>query len=217
MKRAAIAGAILSIVIISISTGSQAELSTKHLDSDAEMLEYLSDTLYVAEGRIGDRGGAATFELDLGFDTGAPYATAQYDWESGKVEPFELIYNSTTGEVEYSLGGITLHYTTPYFDFDQIFIRTRAVNEGTTVTVSDILLDCESVNDQSSASSGDGLDILWILGAELNDGFTLSGNAVLEWAGDPPTQSRLAFQIKVGKLGLIGVEDSSWGSIKAAR
>jgi hypothetical protein len=108
---------------------------------------------------------------------------------------------------------VTLTYTTPWFDFDQVFVRTRAVNEGSSVTVSDIVIDGESVMDQSQAT-GNGLDNLWIQGAILNDGFTLTGNAVLTWTGAAPTQSRLAFQIKVGKLGIVSTEESSWGRIK---
>jgi len=71
-----------------------------------------------------------------------------------------------------------------------------------------------SVGDVSSAV-GPGLDILWISGAALSDGFTLTGTATLAWTGTPPTQSRLAFQIKVAKLAVVGTEDESWGGIKA--
>jgi hypothetical protein len=188
-------------------------ISTSHIPTDAELVSMLSDTMFVAEGRIGDRGGAATFELDVGQDTGAPGTTAQYDWQSGVVEPFTVSFDAGTGLVTFMLGGQTLYYTTPWFDFDSVFIRTRAVNEGTSVTISDIVIDGETVMDQSHAV-GTGLDILWIKGAILNDGFTLTGNAVLTWTGTPPTQSRLAFQVKVGELGIVSTEESSWSRIK---
>lgn len=188
-------------------------ITTSHIPSDAELVAMLSDTMFVSEGRIGDLGGAATFELDLGQDTGAPFVTAQYDWQSGVTEPFSISYDAGTSMVTFILGGVTLTYTTPWFDFDQVFVRTRAVNEGSSVTVSDIVIDGESVMDQSQAT-GNGLDNLWIQGAILNDGFTLTGNAVLTWTGAAPTQSRLAFQIKVGKLGIVSTEESSWGRIK---
>lgn len=214
MKSFAIAATLLSSIIFTVPAPAHAQITTEHLDTDAEMLEYLSDTMFVAEGRIGDLAGAATFELDLGGDTGAPAETAQYGWVSGSAETFYLTYDAGTGVVAFSLGGVDLSYTTPYFDFDQIFVRTRAVDEGTSVQVGSLVIDGSPVGDLSSAAGADGLDILWIKGASLNDGFAMSGVAVLSWTGDPPSHSRLAFQVKIGKLGLVGIESGTWGGIK---
>jgi hypothetical protein len=204
---------VAAVIALSIPAAVCAAITTSHIPTDAELVAMLSDTMFVAEGRIGDLGGAATFELDLGQDTGAPFVTAQYAWQSGVVEPFSITYDAGTSLVTFTLGGVTLEYHTPWFDFDQVFVRTRAVNTGSSVTVSDIVIDGESVMDQSQAV-GNGLDNLWIQGAILNDGFTLTGNAVLSWTGTAPTQSRLAFQVKVGKLGIVSTEESSWGRVK---
>jgi hypothetical protein len=203
----------LTAALIVLPVQVTAEITTEHIATDAEMLEYLSDTMFVSEGRIGDRGGAATFELDLGQDTGHPATTAQYAWQSGVAEPFTLAYNNLTGQVTFSLGGINLYYTTPYFDFDQVFVRTRATEAGTSILVDELVIDGETVADQSSAV-GSGLDILWIKGASLNNGFVLTGVATLVWTGAPPTQSRLAFQIKIGKAAIVAIEESTWGRIK---
>lgn len=188
--------------------------TTSHIATDAELVAMLSDSMFVAEGRIGDRGGAATFELDLGHSTSAPATTAQYPWISGQAEPFSLVYNSGTGVVTFSLGGRTLTYLTQRFQFGDMFVRTRATVAGTSVVVSDLVLEGSPVGDISSAA-GVGLDILWISGAALADGFTLTGTAVLTWSATPPTQSNLAFQIKVAELGIVGAEESTWGGIKA--
>ncbi len=204
---------VAAAIALSIPALASGEITTSHIASDAELVAMLSDTMFVSEGRIGDLGGAATFELDLGQDTGAPFVSAQYAWQSGVVEPFMITYDAGTSLVTFTLGGVTLNYNTPWFDFDQVFVRTRAVNEGSSVMVSDIVIDGESVMDQSQAV-GNGLDNLWIQGAMLNDGFTLTGNAVLSWTGAAPTQSRLAFQVKVGKLGIVSTEESSWSEIK---
>ncbi|RJR28064.1 MAG: hypothetical protein C4574_05360 [Candidatus Latescibacterota bacterium] len=189
-------------------------ISVQHLATDAELSALVSDTIFVAEGRIGDRGGAATFELDLGQSTSAPAVTRQYDWLNGVVEPFSLVYDNVSGNVTFSLGGQSLVYHTPFIQFGDIFVRTRAVYAGTSVVVSDLALDGQNVGASSSAT-GPGLDILWISGGQLSDGFTLTGNAVFSWTGTPPGQSNLAFQIKVAKLAVIGVEDGTWGVIKA--
>jgi len=216
MRLANVLLAVSMIACLLLPLGVSAQLTTMHFATDAELLEYLSDTMFVSEGRIGDRGGAATFELDLGADTGAPATQAQYDWISAQLEPFTLSYDNMTQLVTFSLGGETLYYTTPYFDFEVIFVRTRAVNIDTWVDVYDMTLDGLPVMDSSNAAgSGSGLDILLIYGANLNDGFTLNGTAVLTWIGTPPTQSRLAFQIKVAKLGKTSTEEKSWGAIKS--
>lgn len=201
------AAALLAAAVVT------AAITTQHIATDAELVAMLSDTMFVCEGRIGDRGGMATFELNVGPDTGDPASTANYDWHNGVPEPFTIAYDNVTSEVSFSLGGVTLYYTTPYFDFDQVFIRTRAVETGSWVLVDDLVIDGEAVDDASYAV-GNGLDILWIRGTSLNYGFVLSGTATLAWTGTAPTQSRLAFQVKVGKLGVVSSEESSWGRIK---
>lgn len=178
---------LLAALFIIFSFSARADLVTMHFATDAEMLEFLSDTLLIGEGRIGDLGGAATFELDLGSDTGSPAQTAQYDWQSGAAEPFTLTYESSTGLVTFSLGGETLNYCTPYFDFNEIFVRTRAVDDNSCVTVIDLVVDGEVVGDFSGAAGPGGLDILFIWGAHLSDGFVIEGVATLTWIGDPPT------------------------------
>jgi hypothetical protein len=204
---------IAFLLSLLVCTGASA-LTVQHISTDAELLTLISDTIFVVEGRIGDRGGAATFELDLGQSTAAPAVTRQYNWQSGVIEPFSLVYDDATGNITFSLGGQTLVYHTPFIQFGDIFVRTQAVYAGTSIAVSDLTLDAESVGDISSAT-GPGLDILWISGGVLMDGFTLTGNATLAWTGTAPSQSNLAFQIKVAKLALIGVEDGTWGGIKA--
>lgn len=204
----------VSLIILFTFSAVEAEIVTEHVATDAEMLGYISDTLFVAEGRIGDLGGYATFELDVGSDTGAPSQTENYAWQNGMIEPFTVSYDPLSSIVTFSLGGKTLSFTTPYFDFDQIFVRTRAVNAGSSVEIKDIVLNGSSINDLSYADGNTGLDILWIKGADLNGGFIFQANAVLSWEGTAPTQSRLAFQVKVGKLGIVAGEDFSWGAIK---
>jgi hypothetical protein len=211
--RSAIASLMAFGLVLLLSAGAFA-FTVSHLAADADLLALVSDTIFVAEGRIGDLGGAATFELDLGQSTAAPYATAQYPWTSGTIEPFTLSYDSGTGLVTFTLGGKTLTYTTPFPMFGDVFIRTRAVEADRSVIVQDLVLNGESVGGVSNAV-GPGLDILWISGAALSNGFSLTGTATLAWTGAPPTQSRLAFQIKVAKLAVVGTDDESWGGMKA--
>jgi hypothetical protein len=198
MKSAIASLAAFGLVLL-LSSGAFA-FTVSHIASDVELLGLVSDTIFVAEGRIGDLGGAATFELDLGQSTAAPSTTAQYPWTSGTVEPFTLAYNAGTGLITFTLGGKVLTYMTPFPMFGDIFVRTRAVDAERSVVVGDLVLNGQS---------------LWISGASLSNGFILTGTATLAWTGAPPTQSRLAFQIKVAKLAVVGTDDESWGGIKA--
>lgn len=198
------------------ATGAAGQLVLQHLDNDQDLVVALTDTLFVAEGRGGDGAGSATFELDLGPDTGAPAATAQHAWQNGAPEPFSLAYDAGSGLITFSLGGHVLHYTTPHDQFGDMFIRTRAVNDGSSIVVNDLQLDGQPLGDQSAAAApGAGLDILWIAGAELWAGFELTGTATLAWTDALPAQSRLAFQVKVAHLGAVPADGATWGGIKA--
>jgi hypothetical protein len=203
---------ILPFVTPVVASG---QLVTGHLTSDSELIGLVSDTLFVAEGRIGDLGGAATFELDLGRNTSSPHVTAQYAWQSARVEPFSLSYDEFTGLVVFTLGGETLDYYTPYNDFGRVFVRTRASYTDTDVMVDDLFVDGIPVGDYSCAIGPGGLDILWIAGPPLEDGFLITGNATLSWLGAPPTMSHLAFQIKVSHLAAVEAQSVSWAAVKS--
>jgi hypothetical protein len=207
----------LLFVALLIPTAASAALTTSHLATDAEMLAVLNNIVFVAEGRIGDQGGAATFELDLGQDTGAPVVQKQHTWPNGIAEPFTLSYDAGANLVTFDIGGKFLQYT-PGPNFDLIVVRTRATQDLTSCVVGNMVLDGMPVGDQSSASGPDpgGLDNLLIEGGELEDGFILTGDATLTWGGDRPRNSHLAFQIKVGSHeGTVQLEDSTWGKLKS--
>jgi hypothetical protein len=213
MARLVKAGLWLTTLMIASASPVWAGLTTSHIATDAEMLSMLSDTLFVGEGRVGDGWGAATFEIDLGGDTGSPATTAQYGWPNGTAVSWTLTYDDVTNLITFTVDGIALNYTTPLWGFSNIFVRTRAVELGSDILVDDLVLDGENVGDVSTAT-GNGLDILWIAGGTLVDGFTISGRTTMSWTGDMPSQSRLAFQIKVGTTNPVKVEKVSWGQLK---
>ncbi len=207
--------AATSLLLVLVSAPAMA-LTTQHIATDADMLAMLTDTLFVAEGRIGDRGGAATFEIDLGGDTGAPATSAQYDWPNGTAVSWTLTYNSVSNLIAFTVDGVPLTYTSPLAGFTDLFVRTRAVNANSSIVVDNLVLDSASAGDASTADgNASGLDILWISGGVLTDGFTLTGHATMSWTGTAPTQSRLAFQIKVGTVRPLGIQQSTWGGVKA--
>jgi len=215
LRRAA-GGGLLALLLLGASAGTgRADLVTSHL-TDQQMLQLMpeSELSFTGEGRIGDRGGAATFELDLGRTTAAPSQTAQYDWRTGVAEPFSLSYDAFTNRVTYTLGGVTLTYQPDRF-FNDVFVRTRATQGGSVAVVQDLVLEGMAVGDVSQAAGPDATDVLRISGGSLYDGFSLTGTAVLTWQAPAPTQSNLAFQIKVGAVPVNPIDEITWGRLKA--
>ena len=193
-------------------------VSISHLSSDIDLNNTLNSKAFVAEGRIGDLGGNATFELDLGADTSAPFTSANYAWPNSIAVSFLVEYTAATGDVIFSVpgdgSGQTLSYaSTPPAPINSIFIRTRAVNSGSSISVDNLTLtdfngNNMGVGSASSQTSGDtgGLDILQISSLLLDYDWTMSGTSTMSWIGSAPKNSRLAYQIKVGNATLTGGE-----------
>lgn len=175
---------------------------------------------FVCAGRIGDLGGPATFELEIGPSTSAPAVTEQHAWGNDQGEPFTLVYDPAVPLATFTLAGRILRFS-PAGDVNSIFVRARAADAGAFVHVDHLVLDGRPIEETASAHGPEALDILWIYDDRLADGFALSGIATLAWVEPPPGQSRLAFQIKVGEWfqgsghPTTATEATSWGSVKA--
>jgi hypothetical protein len=208
-----VAPVIAALIAIAVPAGAQ--LMTQHLTSDTEMLSALSGKQFVGEGRIGDGWSAATFEIDVGGDAGNPASTAHYNWPNGKAVSWTLTYNNTTDLVTFTVDGVSLSYIAPLDDFTDLFIRAQAVDVDADILVDELVLDGAVVGDYSRAV-GNGLDILWISGGTLFDGFTMTGRVTMTWTDSTPDQSLLAFQFEVGRLNPVKIyNDGSWGKLKA--
>ncbi len=205
---------VLLIVIASLPGSPRAYLRTLHFNTDTELMRYLSESVFTAEGRIGDLSGPE-HELDMGQSTMDLVITASYEWHSGVSEPFSLVYDYNTETVVFSLGGRNLHYSTEHSGFDVIFVRTRAVDGGTIVTIDNLVLNGQWVNDFTGVTGPDGRDVLLIYGVTIARGFALTGTATLSWTGNPPVDQRLAFQIKVARSAVVATESSTWSAIKS--
>lgn len=211
MKNYAAPCTLICLIVI-LSSAPAVAFETEHL-TDPEFIVLMSDNAFAAEGRIGDLLGAATFELDIGPEHGNPTQTAQFDWPNGEAVTFTLTFDSVTNVAEFTVGGNVLMYaaTPPFTD---LFVRARAVDEGSYIVVNSIVLDGEPVGDNASTSGYDGADTLWIKGGVLADGFTITGAVTMNWTGTPPRQSRLAFQVKASGLYPVSNGTVSWGQVK---
>jgi RHS repeat-associated protein len=169
-------------------------LVTEQITSDTAMNALISAHVFVAEGR-NNRALNGTFELDLGQNTSAPAVTKQYVWPNGTAVPFTLSFNGTTATLQ--AGGHTLAYVATG-TIEEIFVRTRATVANTSILVDQLVLNGEAVGDVSQAvNASGGLGILRIAGFALTPGFTLTGRARMSWGSTAPTNSNLAFQVKV--------------------
>jgi hypothetical protein len=202
------------LAALAFALPAQGALVTTHYGSDQEMIDIMAEPHFVAEGRIGNNALNGDFEMDIGRSTSSPDAVAQLVWPNGTAVPFTLTHDGA-GTATFSMAGETLDHD-PIDGFTDVFIRVRAVDGGTSIVVTDLVLDGEIVGDLTSTTGdGAGLDILRIEGGELGDGFTLTGTATLAWTGTPPQHSRLAFQLKIGAPdGVVSIDSSSWSTVK---
>lgn len=185
------------------SEGSAADQAYNALFPDGESGD---DTAFVAESRYGDRGGAAQYEFKI-FDhpVDDDLDEANFSWENGVSYDFSLEYTAlgwTYSLFEFGtenlLTSVTQAFTAPFSD---IFIRTRA-NNGTSVVVDNLFLDDVAVGDRSAVENVEGsfgVDYLRI--SDISEPFKLTGTSTMNWTeGSNPTNSRLAYQIKVVNL-----------------
>jgi hypothetical protein len=179
-----------------------ATISTQHLPSDEQLSAALpsAKTAFVAQGRIGDRGGKTGFEAGLGADVANPTATGQHDWQKGVSEPFTLVYNTERKIVLFAVGNNSLLYTPQAgVALTDMFIRVRSQCAGASVRLSDLVIRSAGVRDSAETSGAEGRDILWIRGADITNGFLMTGFVTLGWEGTAPTASQIEFQISAGE------------------
>ncbi|WP_414622074.1 choice-of-anchor W domain-containing protein [Calothrix sp. CCY 0018] len=159
--------------------------------------------LFVAEGRIGDRGGAGEKELKINGDVvdGAKVSTEeQFNWGNGSVYDFSLMYDGN--KVTYELDGKTLSSEDFNGSANSIFLRTFAKenkgnNSNNFVTLKDLVFNGESIGSLSSLG-GESKDVDYLQLKDISSPFTLTGKTSMSWTGNNPMRSNLAFQIKVG-------------------
>ncbi|MBW4613797.1 MAG: PEP-CTERM sorting domain-containing protein [Desmonostoc vinosum HA7617-LM4] len=194
---------------------------SKAWTTDTEFISLVNrkefEELFVAEGRVGDSGGMAQKEVKINGDVvlGAPVLDEKnFNWgNSGTLWDFTLAY--TGSEVKFTVGN-TLISTTKVAansEIGDIFIRTAAVkNSNTTdsiMTLSNLLFNGQAITNSSGVSSissigstgtSNGRDIDYLQIKDVSSTkFTITGKTSMSWTGTRPSNSNLAFQIKVGK------------------
>ncbi len=162
---------------------------------------------FAAEGRWGDRGGAAEHEFNFHYDKvgggqAVPVEYRAYNWGNGQGTDWTI--SLANGIMTYLIGGQTLTYDASSYDFNDAFIRTTARDAGNSIVVDNLMYNGTAIGDTSSfaCTTSGGCDYwnssqyLWL--ADLGDEFTLSGTTTMSWATTSTLRSKLAFQVKFG-------------------
>jgi len=203
---------ILLATTAALAAGASAlTIPATHL-TDAQANAMLINKTFGSESRIGDVSGGATFEQGIQRPTSGYFATADYGWTSGQVLPFSMIYNAISRQIDYQVGAQNITTVLAPSDIKgvtDLFFRLRAVlNDETaaTVTLANLRLNGANIDGPwtNSTSTPDvylvkGSDVTALTGSSLANGFTLTGDQTLSWMGTRPTNSNLAYQIKVAE------------------
>ncbi|MBZ8181622.1 PEP-CTERM sorting domain-containing protein [Oscillatoria salina] len=151
---------------------------------------------FVAESRIGDSSGNATYEVGLlDFDNNnLPVAQSNYGWTNGEAVDFTLELNG--GLLNYTVGNKLLSSQAFSGDLiEDLLIRARS-SDNSTMSLVNLALNGVSLPDLI-ANPG---EVKYLEVGDLATNFTLTGTSIMSWTGDRPRNSHLAYQIKAGVL-----------------
>ncbi|HRC85175.1 MAG TPA: hypothetical protein PK413_06170 [Thermoanaerobaculia bacterium] len=137
--------------------------------------------------------GAVAFAEFPGWPNGQPVSFALEGGGSGTVT-LRLQYASLSGWVG------TLQNVT--WNNNEILVRTRSEVAGAVARVADLELDGAALPEASEVvgAPGGATDILRLVGAQLNEGFSLRGTITLSWTGSRPRGSQLDAQFWVARV-----------------
>lgn len=154
----------------------------------------------VAEGRIGNNATSGTWETaiwELG-GKGTPKDTAQAQWASGIAVPFSLTYDGA-GSLTYTVDGISTSWDGVAAGFTDIFIRARSV-ENAAVELSSLDLAGSGLSIGDLVAAGDGVEYLRVTRCDPFGAFRFTGQQTFTWDGPMPSNSALAYQIKLTRV-----------------
>ena len=156
--------------------------------SEAELKALMSQPTFVAGGQFGslvlENEAQANFSID-------------FVWQTGEKQPFSLSYDGLL--VKYTVGETTLETQSEGF-FQDIFIYTKATADLSRVLLNNLVLTDSSttlsISGIAASSPNNEVNIFWI--RDIQESFTLRGNAMLSWLSQPQNPNNLAYQIQVG-------------------
>ncbi|GKZ12806.1 choice-of-anchor W domain-containing protein [Haladaptatus sp. T7] len=153
---------------------------------------------FIAQGRIGGHGSGVK-EHRLGPTINNPKNRANKDWQNNETRPFTLTYDPRSQIVTYSNQGTNdLTYspldTGPYTD---LLIYARAQSAATT-RLSNMRLNGDSVGQDIQVTNGG--SAIRVSNVSLEEGFTLEGDAIIQWSRKKPSQNKQYYRLRVGRV-----------------
>ncbi|MGF1484206.1 MAG: choice-of-anchor W domain-containing protein [Opitutales bacterium] len=201
-------GVSLALLLTASNAHAIAALSfTNTPDADDAFLAWAADNnfveSFVAEGRYGDNGGRAEWEIDLYPGGQSADNPLEFTWPNGVALDFSLAYDGTSVLASFQVSGTedTLSLVgLPGQPLNTLAFRKQSPSDGSTDIIIDTL-EIDGVTQSNPSFLGTSqTEYIVIPGVgEFNDGFLLEGTVTFTF-NDPDNAegSRQAFQIKVG-------------------
>ena len=191
---------ILATLVLSLSPSVASAIRLSFICSETQLTRLLPSPAFVAEGQIGNiaLNGGAEFDVDQDEPTDTN-SQVDFVWSNGEHQPFSLTYDGST--VSYTVGEETLESNITG-SFKDLFIYTRAAEEGSSTLLDNLLLKDSSmtlsISGISATDTNGGLSIVHIY--DIGSSFTLTGNTTLSWSDSPQSPSDIGYQIQVGNV-----------------
>jgi predicted ribosomally synthesized peptide with SipW-like signal peptide len=151
---------------------------------------------FFAKSKVQEPNGASDFEVQVGVGDSDPADFDQGDtlYTSGQSYSFTLEYDGND-TATFTANGVETSYSVGNGDYENIGITLQAHADATTL-VENLALSTGSLSVTSETVS-DGRRHIMIAGADLNDGFTLTGDITLTWGSLTSNGENQKVQISV--------------------
>ncbi|MGA9402477.1 choice-of-anchor W domain-containing protein [Haladaptatus sp.] len=163
--------------------------------------EYNSITMeqaFIAQGLGGGHGSGVT-EHRLGPTVNNPKNRANKDWQNNETRPFTLTYDPQSNIATYSNQGVSdLTYappdTGPYTDL----LLDAIAPASATTQLNNIRFNGKQLGRDIQVTNGG--SAIRVSNVSLEEGFTLRGNARMQWSKNKPSQDTQYYRLRVGRV-----------------
>lgn len=152
---------------------------------------------WFAKAKLQETNPASDFEVQVGTDdtNNAFFDQGDTEYPSGTPVAFTLVYDAGAGDATFTANGVVTTFNVGNDPIENIGITVRAPSDGT-MAVDNLVLSTGVLSDDDISVSN-GTSNLTISGANLDSGFTLSGDAIFTFVSQPANGENHKMQISV--------------------